>query len=159
MFKIKKKKISLNNKPFIVAEFSGNHEQKLNIALKMVDVAARCGVDAIKLQTYTPDTMTIKSEKKDFVISDKKNIWKGQSYYKLFNKAYTKWEWHKKIFERAKKKKLIAFSSPFDETSLDFLDSLNVPAFKIASYENNDFNLIEKTIKKKKTYYSFNRND
>ena len=122
---------------------SGNHNGSLSNALKIVDLAAKAGADAIKLQTYTPDTITMKSERKEFFIKDKKNLWKNNSLYNLYNIAHTPWSWHKKIFERAKKNKLIFFSSPFDETSVNFLENLNVPLYKIASFENNHFPLLK----------------
>ena len=143
MIKVKSKIISSSSKPFIVAEMSGNHNGSLSNAIKIVDLAARCGVDAIKLQTFTPDTITIKSKRKEFFIKDKKNIWKNQTLYNLYKKAYTPWEWHKKIFKRAKKRKIICFSSPFDETAVDFLEKLKVPIYKIASFENTHFPLLK----------------
>ena len=104
MFKIKKRKISIKNKPFIIAEMSGNHNGSLDNALKIVDLAAMAGADAIKLQTYKPDTITMQSPRKEFFIKDKGNIWKNNSLFSLYKKAQTPWEWHKKIFDRAKKK-------------------------------------------------------
>lgn len=150
MFKIRNKVISTKHKPFIIAELSGNHNGSLSTALKIVDLAAKTGADAIKLQTYTPDTITMQSSRSEFFIGDKKNIWKNNSLYSLYQKAHTPWEWHKKIFERAKKKKLIYFSSPFDETAVDFLEQLNVPLYKIASFENNHFPLLKKIAQTKK---------
>ena len=144
MFKIKKRIISTKNKPFIIAEMSGNHNGSLNDAIKIVDFAADAGVDAIKLQTYKPDTITMQSNRKEFFIKDKNNMWKNNSLFELYKKAQTPWEWHKKIFERAKKKKLIFFSSPFDETAVDFLESLKVPLYKVASFENNHYPLLKK---------------
>jgi pseudaminic acid synthase len=144
MFKIKKRQISEKNQPFIIAEMSGNHNGSLATALKIVDLAAKAGADAIKLQTYTPETITMRSSRKEFFIKDKKNIWKNNSLFDLYKKAQTPWAWHKLIFERAKKKKLIFFSSPFDETAVDFLENLNVPLYKIASFENNHYPLLKK---------------
>ena len=144
MLKIEKRIISKNHKPFIIAEMSGNHNGSLSKALKIVDLAAEAGVDAIKLQTFTAETITMKGSRKEFFIKDKKNIWKNNSLYDLYKKAETPWKWHKKIFDRAKKKKLIYFSSPFDETAVDFLESLNVPMYKVASFENNHFPLLKK---------------
>jgi pseudaminic acid synthase len=128
-------------KPFIIAEMSGNHNQSLDKALAIVDAAAEAGVQAIKLQTYTADTMTIRGA---YTIKDESSLWKGRELYELYQQAYTPWEWHQAIFNRAKEKGIIAFSSPFDETAVDFLESLNVPAYKIASFENTDWPLLRK---------------
>jgi len=147
MFKIKKRIISQKKSPFIIAEMSGNHNGSLSEALKIVDLASIAGADAIKLQTYTPDTITMKSKRSEFFIKDKKNLWKNNSLYDLYKKAHTPWSWHKKIFERAKNRKLIYFSSPFDETAVDLLEKLNVPLYKIASAENNHFPLLKKVAK------------
>ena len=137
-------KIGKKYEPFIIAEMSGNHNQSLDRALEIVEAAAKIGVHALKLQTYTADTMTIDSDESDFFINDKDNIWQGQSLHKLYKQAYTPWEWHKEIFERGKELGLIVFSTPFDETAVDFLESLNVPCYKIASFENNHIPLIKK---------------
>ncbi|OLY63892.1 pseudaminic acid synthase [Leptospira santarosai] len=131
-------------RPFIIAEMSGNHNQSLEKALKIVDAAAEAGADAIKLQTYTADTITIDKKEGEFFVSDPKSLWKGESLYDLYKKAYTPWEWHESIFKRAKEKGILCFSSPFDFTAVDFLESLNVPAYKIASFENIDLPLIRK---------------
>lgn len=147
MIKIKTKKISKKNKPFIIAEMSGNHNGLLSNALKLVDLAAKCGADAIKLQTFTPNTITMKSKRKEFYIKDKKNLWKNNSLFQLYKKAHTPWEWHHQIFQRAKKRKIICFSSPFDETAVDFLEKLNAPLYKIASFENTHFPLLKKVAK------------
>jgi len=145
MIKIKSRTISSKNRPFVIAELSGNHNGLLSNALKLVDLAAKSGVDAIKLQTYTPETITLNSNKKDFLIKDKKNPWKkNHNLFQLYKKAHTPWSWHKKIFDRAKKNKLIYFSSPFDETAVDYLEKLNVPIYKIASFENNHYPLLKK---------------
>jgi sialic acid synthase SpsE len=148
--KIGKIKIGLNNKPCIIAEISGNHNKKLKNALKLVEVAAQSGADIVKLQTYTPDTITLKSSRKEFLIKDKKSLWKNQNLYNLFKKGFTPWEWHPAIFKKAKKLGILCFSSVFDETSVDFLEELNVPAYKIASFESNHYPLIKKVIKTKK---------
>ncbi|MGZ3921612.1 MAG: pseudaminic acid synthase [Bacteroidia bacterium] len=136
--------IGANHKPFIIAEMSGNHNQSLDRALAIVDAAAEAGAHAIKLQTYTADTMTVKGA---YTINDKNSLWNGRELHDLYKEAYTPWEWHKPIFERAKEKGLIAFSSPFDETAVDFLETLNVPAYKIASFENTHHPLLKKVAK------------
>ncbi len=133
-----------NKKPFIIAEMSGNHNQSLDRALQIVDAAAKAGASALKLQTYTADTMTLDMDEGEFFISDPNSLWKGQTMHSLFQKAHTPWEWHKPIFERAQKLGITAFSSPFDESAVDFLESLNVPCYKIASFENTDIPLIKK---------------
>ena len=130
--------------PFIVAEMSGNHNQSLDRALEIVEAAKKVGVHAIKLQTYTADTTTIDAENEAFFINDSNSPWKGQSLYKLYQQAYTPWEWHEPIFKRCSELGLVAFSTPFDETAVDFLESINVPAYKIASFENNHISLIRK---------------
>lgn len=131
-------------KPFIIAEMSGNHNQSLERALEIVEAAAKSGAHAIKMQTYTADTLTLNVETKDFMIQDNESLWKGKSLYELYNEAYTPWEWHKPIFDRAKELGLIAFSTPFDETAVDFLEELDAPLYKIASFENNHLPLIKK---------------
>jgi pseudaminic acid synthase len=142
--KIKNINIGINYPPIIIAEMSGNHNQSLKNAIKIVEKAKKCGLKFLKIQTYTPDTITLKSNRKDFFIRDKKNIWYGQSLYNLYKKAYTPWEWHEAIFKRAKELGIICFSTPFDPSSVDFLESLKVPAYKIASFEITDFPLIKK---------------
>jgi pseudaminic acid synthase len=129
------------HKPFIIAEMSGNHNQSLERALAIVDAAADAGADAIKLQTYTADTMTLPGA---FTIEDENSLWKGRELYDLYKEAYTPWEWHRPIFERAKERGILAFSSPFDETAVDFLEELGAPAYKVASFENTDHPLIRK---------------
>ncbi len=141
---IAKKTIGLNHPPFIVAEMSGNHNQSLDRALKIVESAAKADVHALKIQTYTADTMTLDVEERGFYISDPKSIWKGKTLYKLYQEACTPWEWHKPIFERCKELGIIGFSTPFDETAVDFLESLNVPCYKIASFENTDTTLLKR---------------
>ena len=139
--------IGKDHQPFVIAEMSGNHNQSLDRALKIVDAVAKSGAHAIKIQTYTPDTMTIDLNEREFHISDKNSLWSGKSLYDLYGEAYTPWEWHKEIFDRAKEHGLIAFSSPFDTTAVDFLEDLDVKIFKIASFENTDIPLIKRVAK------------
>jgi pseudaminic acid synthase len=122
---------------------SGNHNQSLERALAIVDAAAEAGAHAIKLQTYTADTMTIKGA---YTIADEGSLWRGRELYDLYKEAYTPWDWHKLIFDRAKARGILAFSSPFDETAVDFLESLQVPAYKVASFENTDWPLLKKIV-------------
>ncbi len=131
-------------RPFIIAEMSGNHNQSLDRAFMLVEAAAKAGANSIKLQTYTADTMTLDIESDEFLIDNPDSLWKGNSLYALYEKAHTPWEWHEPIFNRARELGLIAFSSPFDRTSVDFLESLDVPCYKIASFENTDIPLIKK---------------
>jgi len=133
--------ISDNNKPFVIAEMSGNHNQSLDRALEIVAEAAAAGAHAIKLQTYTADTMTIPGA---LTINDPGSLWSGRELHELYKEAYTPWEWHKPIFDKAKELGLIAFSTPFDETAVDFLEVLGVSAYKIASFENTDLPLLKK---------------
>lgn len=142
--KIAEKLIGKNRPPFVIAEMSGNHNQSLERALEIVDAVAKTGAHALKIQTYTPDTMTIDLDEREFHISDRTSLWEGTSLYKLYGQAYTPWEWHKPIFDRAKELGLIAFSSPFDDSAVDFLEQLNVPCYKIASFENIDIPLIRR---------------
>lgn len=128
-------------KPFIIAEMSGNHNQSLERALEIVDAAAASGAHALKLQTYTADTITMRGA---YRIEDKNSLWNGEELYDLYSKAYTPWEWHKPIFDRAKSHGMIAFSSPFDESAVDFLETLDVPLYKIASFENTHHPLLRK---------------
>lgn len=144
MIKIADRLIGKGYKPFIIAEMSGNHNHSLDRALHLVELAAQAGADAVKLQTYTPDTITLDVHTNEFFISNEKDLWKGQSLYNLYQKAYTPWEWHKAIFDKCEELGLLAFSSPFDDTAVDFLETLNVPAYKIASFENVDIPLIKK---------------
>ena len=144
MITIENTKIGVASKPFIIAEMSGNHNQSLERALQIVEAAARTGAHAIKLQTYTADTMTLDLKEREFFISDEKSPWKGQSLYDLYQIAHTPWDWHKPIFDHAKKLGLICFSTPFDETSVNFLEKLGAPAYKIASFENTDIPLIQR---------------
>lgn len=126
---------------FIIAELSANHNGSLETALETIRAAKRAGADCIKLQTYTADTMTIDCDKDDFIING--TIWDGQNLHKLYQEAYTPWEWHEELFKVAKEEGLVCFSSPFDKTAVDFLEKLNVPAYKIASFEITDIPLIE----------------
>ena len=130
--------------PFVIAEMSGNHNQSLERALEIVEAAAKTGAHALKIQTYTPDTMTLDLDEREFHISDPKSLWTGTSLYKLYGQAYTPWEWHKPIFDHARALGIIAFSTPFDDTAVDFLESLDVPCYKIASFENTDLPLIRR---------------
>ena len=133
---------------FIIAELSANHNGDIEVAKKTISAAKRTGANAIKLQTYTPDTMTLNSNKEDFII--KGTIWEGQNLHELYKQAYTPWEWHHELFEFAKKEGIICFSSPFDKTSVDFLENLNTPAYKIASFEITDIPLIKYVASKNK---------
>ena len=142
--KIADRLIGRKHAPFIIAEMSGNHNQSLGRAMEIVEAAAKSGAHALKIQTYTPDTMTIDLDKRDFHISDSNSLWAGISLYKLYGEAYTPWEWHKAIFDKARELGMIAFSTPFDDTAVDFLESLDVPCYKIASFENTDLPLIRR---------------
>jgi N-acetylneuraminate synthase len=137
-------KIGVNQQPFIIAEMSGNHNQSLKRAIELVDAAYIAGVQALKLQTYTADTITLDINTNDFFINDNDSLWNGSSLHDLYKKAHTPWEWHKPIMERANELGMLCFSSPFDESAVDFLEDLNVPAYKIASFENNHLPLIRK---------------
>ncbi|NEU25597.1 pseudaminic acid synthase [Paenibacillus polymyxa] len=138
------REISTNTRPFIIAEMSGNHNQSLERALRIVEAAAAAGVDALKIQTYTAETMTLNINSGEFFIKDEDSLWEGKSLYNLYQEAYTPWEWHEPIFKRCNELGIIGFSTPFDATAVDFLESLNVPAYKIASFENTDIPLIKK---------------
>ena len=144
MISIAGRKIGHDQPPFVIAEMSGNHNQSLERALAIVDAAAKTGAHALKIQTYTPDTMTINLDEREFRITEKNSLWEGATLYKLYGEASTPWEWHLPIFERARSLGMIPFSTPFDITSVDFLESLNVPCYKIASFENTDLPLIRK---------------
>ena len=134
--------VGLAHKPFIIAEMSGNHNQSLDRALALVEAAAAAGVDALKLQTYTADTITMDT---GFTINEEgTSLWEGKNLYKLYEEAHTPWEWHAALFARARELGMLAFSSPFDETAVDFLETLDVPAYKIASFENAHWPLLRK---------------
>jgi pseudaminic acid synthase len=130
--------------PFIIAEMSGNHNQSLERALAIVDAAGQAGAHALKLQTYTADTITLDVRRGEFAINDRESLWNGKNLHELYKQAYTPWEWHGPIMQRARERGMVCFSSPFDESAVDFLESLNVPAYKIASFENNHLPLIRK---------------
>lgn len=142
--KIGEREIGVHHRPYVIAEMSGNHNQSLERALEIVDAAAGSGVDAIKLQTYTADSMTIDVDAPGFVIDDPKSLWAGRRLYELYQEAHTPWEWHAPIMRRAAERGLHCFSTPFDDRAVDFLESLDVPAYKIASFENTDLPLIRK---------------
>lgn len=138
---IKNYSINSNSRVFIIAELSANHNGSIETAIETIKAAKRAGADCIKLQTYTADTLTIDSNKDDFIING--TIWEGKNYYQLYKEAYTPWEWHEQLFKVADEQGLICFSSPFDKTAVDFLENLNTPAYKIASFEITDIPLIE----------------
>ena len=137
-------RLGLGCAPLIIAELSGNHNGSLDRALELVDVAADAGAHAVKLQTYTADTMTIDLSDREFFISDPDSLWEGESLYALYQNAMTPWEWHKPIFDRCRERGVLGFSSPFDATAVDFLEELDVPCYKVASFENIDLPLIRK---------------
>jgi pseudaminic acid synthase len=140
-------KIGRNNKPFIIAEMSGNHNQSIDRALKIIEVAAKSGAHAIKLQTYTADTITINQRGGLFDIKDNTSLWENRNLYELYEEAHTPWEWHEQLFKCAADNGIICFSTPFDDTAVDFLDNLNAPAHKIASFENIHHPLLKKIAK------------
>jgi len=139
--RIENREISENSPVFIIAELSANHNGSLEVAIETIKAAKRSGADAIKLQTYTADTITLDSRKDDFKI--KGTIWEGKNLHDLYKEAFTPWEWHETLFNVAKQEGLVCFSSPFDKSSVDFLETLNAPAYKIASFEITDIPLIE----------------
>lgn len=143
-FRIGDRWIGRDQPPLVIAEMSGNHNQSLDRALAIVDAAAEAGAHALKLQTYTADTITLNVRGGDFEIHDSGSLWAGQNLHDLYAKAHTPWEWHGPIMERACQHGMLCFSSPFDESAVDFLEELNVPAYKIASFENNHLPLIRK---------------
>lgn len=141
---IANRRISAQDKPFIIAELSGNHAQDKQLALDMISAAAQTGADAIKLQTYSADSMTLNCDKPDFLIQDKNSLWYGENLYQLYEKASTPYDWHEELFSYANSLGLLAFSSPFDAHAVDFLQELNVPCYKIASFEMTDVPLLKK---------------
>jgi pseudaminic acid synthase len=143
-FMIKDRPVGPGHRPYLIAEMSGNHNHELGRALEIVDAAAACGADAIKLQTYTAETMTLNIRRPGFVIDDPGSLWNGRQLFDLYEEAHTPWDWHEPIMKRAAERGLHCFSSPFDSTAVDFLESLDVPAYKIASFEVIDLPLIEK---------------
>ena len=151
MFNVANRSIGKGYKPFIIAEVSANHGGSIQRAKETILAAKSSGADAVKIQTYTPDTMTLDSEKNDFLIND--GLWKGYNLYQLYQEAYMPFEWHKELFEFAKLQGILLFSTPFDETAVDLLHSLDVPAFKIASFEITDLPLIEYAASKGKPLF------
>lgn len=142
--------IEPNNKPFIIAEMSGNHNQSLERALEIVEAAAACGVDALKIQTYTADSITINCDSEEFIINGDNNLWKGEKLYDLYTKASTPYKWHKPIFDKCKELGIVGFSTPFDLKAVDFLEGLGCPIYKIASFENTDIPLLKKVAQTQK---------
>jgi len=143
-FKISNRTVGADCAPFIVAEMSGNHTQSLERALKIVEAAAKSGAHAIKIQTFTADTMTLDLREGAFLLDDKESLWRGRTLHDIYSEAHTPWDWHAPIFERARSLGLIPFSTPFDATAVDLLETLNVACYKIASFENTDLPLIRR---------------
>ncbi|MGH8616792.1 MAG: pseudaminic acid synthase [Burkholderiales bacterium] len=141
---IGERRVGPDEPPFVIAEMSGNHNQSLDRALALVDAAAEAGAHALKIQTYTAETMTLDLAEREFSIRDAGSLWEGKSLYKLYQEAYTPWEWHGPIFERCRRNGMLGFSTPFDDTAVQFLKTLDVPCYKIASFENIDLPLIRK---------------
>ena len=149
-FSVNQRAISSSDPPYIIAEISANHNGSIQRALDTILAAKNSGVDAVKIQTYTPETMTIDISKSDFLIDD--GLWKGRSLYNLYSEAFTPFEWHDKLFSYAREVGITLFSSPFDESAVDLLRSLDAPAYKIASFELVDLPLIAYVAKAKKTH-------
>lgn len=143
-FEIAGRKVGIDHAPFVIAEMSGNHNHSLDRALAIVDAAAASGAHGLKIQTYTADTMTLPLSTGEFFVSDPANIWTGRTLYDLYQKAHTPWEWHEAIFDRCHHHGMVGFSTPFDATAVDFLESLDVPCYKISSFENTDLPLVRK---------------
>ncbi len=143
-FNIAHRSIGVDCAPFIIAEMSGNHNQSLERALQIVEAAARAGAHALKIQTYTADTMTLNLREGEFFVADKQNLWQGRTLYELYAEAHTPWHWHAPIFDRARMLGMIPFSTPFDSTAVDLLEKLDVACYKIASFENTDLPLIRR---------------
>jgi pseudaminic acid synthase len=143
-FDIGGRRVGASAAPLVVAEMSGNHNQSLERALAIVDAAAACGAHAVKIQTYTADTMTLDIGGGAFTVKEAGNLWQGRTLYDIYHEAHTPWEWHQPIFERCRKHGMLGFSSPFDASAVDFLEGLGVPCYKIASFENTDLPLIRK---------------
>lgn len=143
-FELDGRMVGPGHAPFIIAEMSGNHNQSLDRALQIVDAAAEAGAQGLKIQTYTADTMTIDAEQPEFRIDDPNSLWHGESLHQLYGKAHTPWDWHGPIFDRCRERGMVPFSSPFDSTAVDFLEELDAPLYKIASFENTDIPLIRK---------------
>ena len=141
-FEVGSRHIGVDSKPFVIAEMSGNHNQSLDRAIAIVEAAAKAGADALKIQTYTADTMTLRLSSGEFMIDNEHSLWRGKSLHTLYEEAHTPWEWHQAIFDRCASLGMIGFSTPFDLTAVDFLEKLNVPIYKIASFENADIPLI-----------------
>lgn len=139
-----------HQKPFIIAEMSGNHNKSIERALQIVEAAAKSGVDALKIQTYAADSITLNCDSPDFMIEDKDSLWSGKKLYDLYQEACTPYEWHKPIFDKCKELGVVGFSTPFDSTAVDFLEKLNCPIYKIASFENGDIPLLKKVAETKK---------
>ncbi len=144
MIRIGGREIGPEAPPLVIAEMSGNHNHSLERAMAIVEAAASAGAHALKLQTYTADTMTLPLSTDEFMVSDQDSLWKGESLHSLYSKAHTPWEWHEPLFRRCRELGMLAFSSPFDATAVDFLEELGVPCFKIASFENTDLPLIRR---------------
>jgi len=143
-------KVGPGHKPFLIAEMSGNHNQSIDRAMKIVEAAAASGAHALKLQTYTADTMTLNVQKEGFNIKDSGSLWAGRNLYDLYKEAYTPWEWHAPIMKRCQELGMLCFSTPFDESAVDFLESINAPFYKIASFENTCIPLLKKVARLKK---------